>query len=103
MLDAKRMGHSIYSFSRKKELFNKINSNCDYDNNGIDTEYIENKLKRMILSKNLLNFSLYLENTFNEIELKFMSDYDFVFTDLLEETKWKKGIDIFESYISKSK
>ena len=47
MLKAKKMGHSIYSFVRKQDLYDKINH---YVNDSCNNkENIEQRLKQMIL------------------------------------------------------
>ena len=94
MLDAKKMGHSVYSFARKGELFNKINSICDSNNNKSTTV----EIKKIILSKNLLKFSLYLQNIDDDGYNWIIESKD-VFLNLLQQTKWKKGLDIFQSYV----
>ena len=55
VLDAKKMGHSIYSFARKGELFNKMNNNINNINN------INPKLTRMIINykKNWTTFFIF--------------------------------------------
>ena len=95
MLDAKKMGHSIYSFARKGELFNKINSICDINN--INSKYITTEIKKMIVSKNLSKFSLYFKNI-NDNEYKWIVSNKDIFLNLLEQTKWSKGLQIVESY-----
>ena len=97
MLNAKKLGHSIYSFSRKGELFKKINKSCNINVN-INGKIIENKLKRMIITKNLLKFSLYFENT-NEKELIFISSIKHILLDMLDQNEWKKGKNVFEKYV----
>ena len=97
MLDAKKMGHSIYSFLRKQELFEKIHQICD--TNEINNQYINKKLKRMIMTQNLSNFSKYLE-TIKQNEFEFISSNKEIFINLLSETKWKKGLNVFKTYVS---
>ena len=96
MLDAKKMGHSIYSFARKKELFEKINSIVD--NNNPSGEYISKKIKRMILSQNLTKLSLYLQNI-NEKEYLYILSNKQLFINSFEANKWSKGLKLFNYYV----
>ena len=97
MLDAKKIGHSIYSFARKKELFEKINSVVD--DNIVNGEYINKQIKKMILSHNLSQLSLYFE-TMNEKEYSYILSNKQLFINLLNTNKWSKGLKLFQSYMS---
>ena len=96
MLDAKKMGHSIYSFARKKELFEKVN--LIIDNNIVNKEYINKQLKQMILSQNLSKFSLYFE-TISEKEYSYILSNKQLFINSVNQNKWSKGLKLFKYYV----
>ena len=99
MLDAKKMGHSIYSFARKQELFSKIHKMCNIHE--LDTDgnvLIEKKLKRMIITKNLSKFSSYFENI-NKFELEYVKSNKQTFESLINENGWRKGLTVFQTYV----
>ena len=96
MLDAKKIAHSIYSFSRKGELFYYINKVSNI--NKFDGDLVEKKLKRMILTKNLLNLSQYFESL-DKNHLNYISSNKNEFINLFNQNSWSKGIKIFNHYI----
>ena len=95
MLKAKKMGHSVYSFVRKKDLFNSINKTYNLNNFNI----IERKIKEMIVSKNMSKLSLYFENI-KENQLEYIKKNKEIFTYLFkDQIGWTKGLKLFNNYV----
>ena len=96
MLHAKKIGHSYYSFIRKQDLYykiyNNININIDYDN---DNNIINDKINSIILAKNLNQLSIYFENIINQHEKKYIATNKNQFIKQFNDTKWKKGLQLF--------
>ena len=92
MLDAKKMGHSIYSFVRKKDLFDKICNKLENESN--NKQEIEKNIKQMIISQNLTQFSLFFQ-IFSENEKDFVLNNKEMILNFLKENKWNKGTKLF--------
>ena len=93
MLDAKKMGHNIYSFVRKATLFTKVNINIK--NNVENGNVIKNKLTFIMLSKNLGQLSFYFENIVDRNQMEYILANQVMFIRSLRQTKWKKGFELF--------
>ena len=98
MLEAKKMGHSIYSFVRKQDLFEKIYLNCNNYNITKNGKLIENKLRKMIVTQNLTQFSKYFESISKD-ELKYIQLNKKVLLGFLKQNEWKRGLKLFEIYV----
>ena len=96
MLDAKKMGHSSYSFVRKQDLFEKIHQKCE--NNSVKS--MENILNRMIVTQNLSQFSLFLENM-NNNESKYVESNCKLLMLFLTQNQWTKGIKLLQGYVKR--
>ena len=95
MLNAKKMGHSVYSFVRKKDLFNSINKTYNLN----DFNITERKIKKMIISQNLSKLSLYFENiTQNQLEYIKKNKENFIYL-FKDQIGWKKGLKLFNNYV----
>ena len=79
------MGHSIYSFARKGELFNKINKNINNINE------VNSKLTRMIITKNSSQLSLYLESLYNENEINLIKSNIKIYKDLFVQNGFERS------------
>ena len=95
MLNAKKMGHSIYSFVRKEDLFNNINKIVNLNNFNV----IQRRIKKMIISKNMTQLSVYFENI-KENQLKWIVNNKKDFVYLFEQMGWKKGLKLFNIYVN---
>ena len=120
MLNAKKIGHSFYAFSRKQEFYNKLNKNAcigmrngNGNDNGNDENIndqnqflssLQNMITPHIISKNDKNFEMILQYL-NHYELQSIkdniNDIQMYIIEKLNENKWKKGEKIFYSlYLS---
>ena len=97
MLDAKKMGHSSYSFLRKQDLFDAIYNNV----NNKDDRSIQSKIDFIILNKDMKQLSNHLANMTNNYQIKYIISQKQTFLKCFEQTKWVKGKKVFESCISK--
>lgn len=98
MLDAKKLGHSIYSFQRKQEFYDKLSSTKEQDNNN-DNNIIVHRLHSIISSKNMAKFSSYLEATTNLNEKLFIVQNEKNITQMLQQHHWTKGINLFQLFV----
>ena len=83
------MGHSIYSFARKEEYFNNLNSMINYETS-FDYDYIYLNLRSYALSKNLNKFYNYLQSLTKK-ESIYMNKNENKIVKLFEQFKWDKG------------
>ena len=97
MLDAKKLGHSIYSFNRKENLIKNLSNNCNTHSH-LNRDDVDDNVKRMIFSQNLSQFSIYLE-TVNHIEWKYILSKKDVFMEFIQLNKWSKGATLFQSFV----
>ena len=93
MLNAKKIGHSYYSFYRKKEYYEKL----DKINNSLMNNHnvIENVLKTQILSQNKNVFSKILHLLMKNEKLHLIKNSNIL--KKLQQSQWKKGEAIFQS------
>ena len=98
MLQAKKMGHSYYSFVRKGDLFTQIHKNININKENF--HQIDDKINFSILAKNLNQLSLYLEHVVNKHEKLYVVSNKDKFFHHFETTKWKKGLKLFEHYVN---
>ena len=90
MLTAKKMGHSIYSFNRKQELFDKLYNICDNDENVCDSKKIDKNLRSIILTRNMVKFSLFCQ-TMNKYEKEYIvKNYDML-DKFMKDMHWNKA------------
>ena len=88
MLEAKKLGHSIYSFVRKGDLFHSIyNQNQLWIN---DNKFAKKSIKRMIATKNMTQFSKHLESL-TQSEKNHVIKMQPFWMELMQELNWKKG------------
>ena len=106
MKKAKHLGHAIYSFCRKEDLFKSINKqvNVSYGNNGDGSgddssdDGLSNELKKMIFTHNLSQFSLYLELC-NDNQRKYILKNKEKLTKFIKENKWQRGLKLIQEYV----
>ena len=91
MLDAKRMGHGIYSFVRKENLFHSICKQYQLSNN--DESFVEQQIASMILTHNLTKLSEYLQSA-NQFEKRYIVKNESNITTLMKQTNWLKGMNL---------
>ena len=88
MLNAKKKGHSVYSFVRNRDYFCDLNKYL-YNNINI------NGVFKTIITKNLMSFYLMIKNANrNEIKNVFMENKDEILK-LIKANGWKKGEKLF--------
>ena len=90
MLKAKKMGHSIYSFNRKKQLFDKLYNMCSNDKNIHNKEMMESNLHSMILTRNMFKFSLFCQ-TMNRYEKEYVVENYKRLDNFMQDNHWNKG------------
>ena len=103
-LDAKKIGHSFYGFSRKKDFYHKLNKDASIEN-GMTINNIKHMLNASLISKNDKQFEKILQclnekeiNTLKESnEGKEMMSY---FSTNTKEMKWKKGEKLLNSFLN---
>ena len=93
MLDAKRMGHGIYSFVRKQNLFHSICKQYQLSNN--NEKFAEEQLSSMILTQNLSDLSKHLESA-TQFEKEYIVKNEMKIKTLMKETNWIKGINLVQ-------
>ena len=89
MLDAKRMGHGIYSFVRKENLFHSIYK--QYQLSTHDQLFAQEQISSMILTHNLSNLSKYFQSA-TKFEKQYIVQNEANLIQLMKETDWSKGI-----------
>lgn len=94
MLDAKKLGHSIYAFSRKNEFYYKLNQMVT---NGDDQ--VMSKLNKYILAKDLEKFSLFFEHLTQKEKNVVQSNLKQI-EQMLLQNRWHKG-EMLLSIVSK--
>ena len=87
MLNAKKMGHSIYSFNRKQDLFNKLYENVNSNNNN---ETMDKQLRQIILTRNMFKFSIFCE-TMNDYEREYIVKNFNMLDKFMKENDWNKA------------
>lgn len=101
MLNAKKLGHSIYSFVRKQSLFSKI-AKLRSDDSNISSQTEQDrffaKLSKTITSKNMFQFSRFFE-TLNLSEKYYILKNKSKIEGMLQQKKWDKGLKLFEAVI----
>ena len=88
MLNAKKMGHSIYGFVRNKDHYYENNK---YLYNKVDLNYVYN----IIMRKNLSKFYVYLQ--YLNINVKKDSNENIM--NFLKANNWSKGIKLFQLFV----
>lgn len=92
MLEAKKKGHSVYGFVRKHDYFSKLSQLIKNSNN--DEKYNLNRMLRIILSQNMLQFSSFFQN-WNQTDKQFVLKYKNEIYSSLESNQWKQGLKFF--------
>ena len=102
-LDFKKRQHSIYSFIRNEALYNSLyDLQCDMCNNKSDIIY--KKLRNVILSQNINDFSLYLQSlTLVEKYYILEQENEEKIMKLMQDNEWKKGMQLFTIIVKKYK
>ena len=90
MLKAKKMGHSVYSFNRKKELYDKLYDICDNDKNIYNDNTIDRILRSIILTRNMFRLSLFCQ-TMNKYEKEYISKNYKMLDKMMKDNDWNKG------------
>ena len=100
MIKAKKMGHSIYSFVRKKDYYEKIGNIINsYDNQFNDQEMFL-RLKKIIFSHNMQHLSL-LFQTMNAKEINFVLRNKNELSSLFNQSQWQRGLKLFDLVIKR--
>ena len=96
MLNAKKMGHSVYSFQRKKDYFMKLNNIINHD---IAIDYKNNNLlinlRNKIVHKNMESFSLFFETLTLKEKYLILKNENLI-KNFLNSSKWIKGNKYFD-------
>ena len=90
MLIAKKMGHSIYSFNRKEDLFGKLYDKCTNDKNVCNNKIIEKNLRSMILTRNMFKFSIFCQ-TMNKYEKDYICKNFNMLDKFMKDNHWNKA------------
>ena len=100
MIKAKKMGHSIYSFCRKKDYFEKIGNIINsYKSNFNDKEMFL-RMKKIIFSHNMQQLSLFFQ-TMNIKEINFLLRNKDEVSSLFKQSQWQRGLKLFELVIKR--
>ena len=91
-LDAKKRGHSVYSFVRNEDYYNEITGHLSKQINF-------NIINNLIISRNMSLFAKILENC-DELDkiTVFIKQKDNII-QFLQETGWKKGEKLFNLFL----
>ena len=95
MLDAKKMGHSTYAMMRKHDLFHDIYKTVNVN----DFNIVERKIKKMIVSKNMTQLSIYFENR-TQNQLSYVRKNKEKFIHVFNQIGCKKGLKLFDIYVN---
>ena len=112
MLNAKKISHGIYTFARKKELYNGIYQTINVNisgGNGIGTKEIKEnenyyrwqglwlELNTIIVCRNMKQFSLFFETIGLQGQLyEYICKNSKTILSILEENQWHSGIKLFK-------
>ena len=91
------MGHSIYSFQRKSELFEKL-SQLMMASETTNGDNILVMLRKYILSYNMTKFSTFFENMTVKEKYYILKKKSQII-NLLKQSKWNKGLALFLSVV----
>ena len=103
MTKAKKLGHSIYSFVRKEDFFEKLNGMSekfgkpDVNTTSTSISYFDNIqfIEKVVLSKNMFEFASLFQN-WNKLEKTFiLQNKDYILRSL-QANKWKSGEKLFQ-------
>ena len=97
MILIKEKTHSIYSFLRKEELYQKLSKM-----NNINENKIVEQINLMILSQNINKFSIFLQ-TINRIEKYCILKNEKQIIESLNQSGWKKGLQLFQLIVQQLK
>lgn len=91
------MGHSIYSFQRKSELFEKL-SQLMMASETTNGDNILVMLRKYILSYNMTKFSTFFENMTVKEKYYILKKKSQII-NLLKQSEWNKGLALFLSVV----
>ena len=102
MLEAKKLGHTLYGFNRNREYMKQLSklfyNNGNNDNNDNNNENREREIMSVVTNKNFekLETLLLFASTSKLQQLK-KSPLE----KQLRNSKWKKGIDLYQSTLTR--
>ena len=94
MLEAKKIGHSVYSFVRNKEYYNEISLFLNKKMNS-------KEINKIILSQNLSLFSMVLENSSKYDQTEYLMKNKENIVKFLNQSDWKKGLKLFKLFVNR--
>ena len=99
-LKSKKKMHSIYSVLRNEDYFKQLYLlNNNFNINKIEFEnQLNNQIKRIILTKNMSQFSKLLQDC-NQNEMKFIIVNQKNIKQFIQDNQWKKGSELFDSVL----
>ena len=102
MLNAKKKGHSIYSFQRRAPFYNQLAKliHCDSDENL--NQFISSQLQSMIFSRNTQKLSFFMQ-TLTKVEKEYLLKNEKQVCQLFNQNGWKRGANLFQLTIVKCK
>ena len=92
MLQAKKMGHAVYSFQRKKDYFMRLNRIVINDNNVDNLFFI---LRKYILHQNMQSLSLFFQTLKMNEKYLILKNEQKIY-QLFQISKWSKGQKLFD-------
>ena len=93
MLMAKKKGHSIYGFIRNEDYFKQLNQISNDENQF----YLQ--FQKIILLKNIKQFSSFLQNCSNKEKSIVEKQKDKLIL-LIKQNQWKKGLKLFHLFVN---
>ena len=97
MLEAKKMGHSMYSFVRNEDSFLRLGKLIN-KNDSYGAQNVIPMLTRIILSRNMKQFSLFFETMDMYEKFQTLKNKQSI-NKLLKENNWKKGEKLFATFV----
>ena len=101
-MDAKKIGHSFYGFSRKRDHFHQLNELAHIED-GMNINQIKNLLRASLISKNEKEFEKILQCLNDNEKMLFANNENDIvgyFSTNMKEMKWKKGQRLFNAFVA---
>ena len=87
--------HSIYSFVRKKDYFEKIGDIINSYDLNFNDDVMFLRMKKIIFAQNMNQLALTLQ-TINNREVYFILKYKNELMSLFNQNKWQNGLKLFQ-------